>query len=182
MAVSTQSGVPARITAGDTVVFTDTVSGHAASAWNLDFVIYRDGINLATIRATASGDDFLVTITETISSALTPGRASFTRLLTEISSDQREAGLGGAIFIAPDPTASMAPTAAQTQLAAANAAITELKGNASVSFNGQSFTKYNLKDLLDARDRLQIIVNDELRALGLSQKGGAKTILTRFRG
>lgn len=184
MPVTTTSGIPCRIISGDTAIFTLSDSAHPASGWLLDFVLSRNGIKLSTTRATADGDNYAVTLTAALSASLAPGQAQWTLVYTERtgSPPQRDTGDSGWLIIAPDPAGSLTPTANQLALAACNAAIAGLVASPeqTVSFNGQSFTSRNIGDLFTARDRLQVLVNNELREMGISQKGGARLIRFRF--
>lgn len=84
------------------------------------------------------------------------------------------------VLVLPDPSKPMAQTVAQQQLALFEAALLQISPRQSVMINGQSYSFRQLKDLQDARDRAQARVDAELRALGLSRRGGAQTIVTRF--
>lgn len=184
MPVTTTAGVPCRIIAGNTAIFTISDRNHPASLWFLDFVLSRNGIRLSTIRATASGDDYSVTIPAASAAQLTPGRAQYTEVFTEQtgSPPQRDTGCSGWLTITPDPAGNLVPTDNQVALANCIAAIQKIttRTHQSVSFNGQTFSTSNLQLLLSTRDRLQALVNNELREMGVSLKGGAKLVRFRF--
>jgi hypothetical protein len=82
----------------------------------------------------------------------------------------------------PDPTGALAQSENQKALAACQSAINKLVASprSSVSFNGQSYTNTSIKELFDARDRLQTLVNNELAELGIGNKGGARLVRYRF--
>lgn len=183
MPVATQSGVPSSFTAGDAVVFIVQDAQHPASLWTLDFVLTRDGKSLKTIRATASVDDFIVGLAGA-DSVIAPGRTQFVEIFTLIAEPtQRESGCSGWLTILPNPTGNLDLSKNQLALAACNEAILKLvaRPNASVNFVGQSYTSQNIDSLLKARDRLQVLVDNELNALGLSENGGFRIIRNRFR-
>lgn len=182
MPVPAGNGVPCRITIGDTIIFTETVNGYPATAWNGDFVLNQGGIALATIRASAVGSDFQFVVSPESAPSLTPGQTNWFLLVTEIATSERQRICGGNLMLAPDPTASITQTPEMVALAALQTAIstgvTKFQGT---SFNGQSTTFRTLSEMIAARDRLQQIVNSQLRDLGLSLKGGSQKIVTRFR-
>jgi hypothetical protein len=185
MAVASQSGVPCRFTAGDAVLFTVSDTDHPATLWFLDFVLSRQGAHLATFRATTgdNGKDYQVSISSTVS-ALAPGLCKYDLVFTDnADGTQRETGASGWLTILPNPTGTLTQSSNQIALAACNAAIQKLvsRSNATVNFNGQSFTSVNIGELFKARDRLQLLVNDELTGLGLSRGGGFRIIRNRFR-
>ncbi|MEY2500598.1 MAG: hypothetical protein QOI07_932 [Verrucomicrobiota bacterium] len=185
MAVASQSGVPCRFTAGDAVLFTVSDTDHPATFWFMDLVLSRQGVHLATVRATtgSNGKDYQVSISSTVS-ALTPGFCKYDLVFTDnADSTQRETGGSGWITVLPNPTGTLAQSANQIALAACNEAIQKLvsRSHSTVNFNGQSFTSMNIGELLKARDRLQLLVNNELAGLGLSRGGGFRIIRNRFR-
>ena len=181
MPVTTQTKVPSQFVAGDTVIFSLGDAAYPATLWYCDFILSRNGTNLATIRATADGNDYLVTLTGSTSN-VAPGPAAWFLAFTEISSGQREFADAGILSVIYNPAATLTPTANQTLLAACNAALLQLTttANAKVDFNGQMFERHRIGDLMAIRDRIQALVWDELRAMGIPQPGGAKRIQNRF--
>lgn len=181
MPVATQSKPPCQFTAGDTVIFTVSGTPYPSNLWHCDYILSRNGQNLATVRATASGTDFLVTLTDTISN-VTPGPAAWFLLFTEIATGERKFACAEMVSIIFNPSASLASTPNQLALAACNAAILQLSttGNHKVDFQGQMFERQRIGDLMKIRDRLQSLVWDELRAMGIPQPGGARIIQNRF--
>lgn len=174
--------VPATIAAGATLLFTESLSGYPASLYTLALILNRDGIVIDNIAATASGDDFIVTKSAALTGAWQPGRVNWSEVVTKISDATVIQLNTGQLSITPNFAASITPTAAMTQLAAAEAAILKLMtgANQSVSFNGQSFSRHNLHEFFGVRDRLRAQVDAELLAMGVSTRGGAKTLVTRF--
>lgn len=184
MPVPTLSGVPCSFVQGDTVIFTERFNGYPPSAWNLDFVLSVNGVNTSTTRATAAGDalSFVVTLPRATTAGFAPGQTRYTILVTTADGAQRETLAGGFLNIAPDPTQSIPQTPEMVALANVKTTIANYIGNLTISrnFNGQSSTDRGLKELFDARDRLQAVVDAQLRGLGVSQQGGAKTIVMSF--
>lgn len=181
MPVATQSRPPCQFTAGDTVIFSASFPEYPATLWTLDYILSRSGQNLATVRATASGADFLVTMDGTASN-LAPGPAQWLAAVTEIATSERKIACSGIVGILYNPTANLPATANQTMLAACNAALLTLTttANYKVDFNGQMFERQRIGELMKIRDRLQVMVWDELRAMGVPQPGGARIIQQRF--
>lgn len=187
MAVTTKSCVPAVITAGDTVIISiGPDASYPNTGWTAQLVFSRDGKVLNAFTADSATDGtlgFVATISGTGATKLTPGRAMWAEVFTETATGQRETGRTGQLLIAPDPTKSLPDSEVAKALKACMAAINVIVSdpNATVNFNGQSFTSHNLSDLFKAHDRLQIKFDAELRSLGVSNRGGAKLILNRFR-
>lgn len=187
MAVATQGSVPRIVTAGDTVIFSlgpNTL--YPNTGWTVKFVISRDGRKLASWDGATdpSSSGFIFTLDSATLAKVAPGPAEYFLVYTEILSSQRETSDFGCINILPDPTQSLPDSETAKAFKAANEAITRLMTDsgeyASVNFNGQSYTSRNIKELIDARDMLRIQLDAELRSLGVSRRGGAKTILFRF--
>jgi hypothetical protein len=190
MAVATQSSIPSVIIAGDTVIF--TVGSNALypnTGWTLKFALNRDGKTLKSWAAASATDGtlgFVVTLPATDTAKLPPGRANAALIYVETGSGQRQTDNCGpnVITITPDPTQSLSDSDAAKALQAANAAITQLAGDPyqSVNFNGQSYNGKNLKELMDARDRISITVAAELAEIGIgTRRGGYRIVQTRFR-
>lgn len=181
MPVTTQSKPPCQFTAGDTVVFSVSGTAYPATLWYCDYILTRNGTNLATVRATASGADFLVGLSTTVSNVV-PGPANWFLAFTEIATSQRVFGDAGVVSVIFNPATGITPTANMVLLAACNASLLAISttGNHKVDFQGQMFERQNITSLFKIRDRLQAIVWDELRAMGISQPGGAKIIQNRF--
>jgi hypothetical protein len=186
MAVATKSCVPAIITAGDTVIISVGPDAlYPNTGWMLQFVLSRNGKILKAWNATSdlSSLGFIVTLPRTDTANIAPGRATWSYLFTETSTSQRQTSDTGDLLVAPDPTKSLPDSDAAKALKGCMEAIGIIAAdpNQTVNFNGQSYSSQNISELLKARDRLQIIVDNELRSLGVSKRGGAKMILARFR-
>lgn len=175
--------VPKSIAAGTTLLFTETLSGYPASLWTLAFILNLDGAFIANIAGTPSGNDFIVTSPIATTAAWKPGQYNFAERVTEIADATNVIQVcTGQIAVTPNFSVTATPTPSQVQLTAIEAAILILiaNPNSSVNFNGQSMTQQNLKEMFDIRDRLKARVDAELNAAGLSTRGGAKRIVTRF--
>lgn len=174
--------VPKQFAAGTTLSFTEKLGGYTPSAFGLAFILNLNGVLVANIPAEPLGDDFAIVVPASTTKTWTPGQYNFAELATATEGGEVTQVCSGLVSITPNFTLTTPMTSAQKALALADAAIEKLlkTPNASVNFNGQTWTKRNLKDALDARDRLQARVDAELRAAGLSNRGGAKRIATQF--
>jgi hypothetical protein len=172
---------PQSFNAGDAATFTIFDGAYLpGDGYTSKLIFSKDGQVVLTKDGDANGTKFVFTIASADTATVVPGEYTFSFTFTK---DGARSSTGADfVYINPNPEVSITLSPAQQQLAACEEAILALSsnGNASVSFNGQSFTKRNLVDLMDFRDRLQARVNAELRALGLSRKGGARTVATRF--
>lgn len=170
------------LVAGDSLVW--TFSGdpdHLSSdGWTCAFDLSRNGINLLEVAATADGDNWNVGLLTTDTSDLTPGYVQAYLVFTK--SEDRATLFAGDLTVLPDPAGSLSPTPSMAALAAVKNTITLIvsQPEVSASFNGQSYTLQNIKDLMDIRNQLQAEVNSELRALGVDLRTNFRTILTRF--
>lgn len=174
--------VPCQIAAGATLLFTESNVGYPATLYTLAFSLNIQGSPVTGITSSANGTGYIVTAPASATGAWTPGRYFWSEVFTKTSDSSVYQGCTGQLSVTPNYAAQSTPTAAQVQLAALDTAITSLINNpySSTSFNGQTMTMKNLKEMFDMRDRLQARVDFELRAMGLSTRGGAQTIVTRF--
>lgn len=181
--------VPSKITAGATLAFSETLSGYPATLFSLAFILNLNGALVANVAATPTGDegkDFAIVADPTTTKLWTPGRYNFAEIATETAGGAVTQVCRGQLSVLPDLAANITPTATMIQLANLDAAIALVvkSQNEEVSFGGagatQTYKKRDLKDMLDARDRLQARVYDELRQMGVSTQGGAKRIVTQF--
>lgn len=181
MSVPVSNQPPSRFTAGDTLLFSVSGCQFPANMWTLDYVLSRSGKSLATVRASASGGDYAVSVSASTSNVL-PGVANWCFVFTEIATGQRLVGGQGVVSIEANPAADLPQTPTQALLVACNAALLKLAqtGNHKVDFQGQMFERQRIGDLMRIRDRLQNQVNAELRSMGIQAPGGAIRIQNRF--
>lgn len=175
--------VPSIINAGETLTFSPDISGYPATAYSLAFILNREGTLIANIAATAVNvTDFLVTADAATTAAWTPGRCNWGLQATKTADTTKTLVCEGMLSIMPNLGVSLTPSPSQVQLALIDASLSTLMASpeTSVSFNGQSFSQRDIKQLMDIRDRLQNRVWWELRQLGLSDKGGARIMRTQF--
>lgn len=180
MPIETTSGIPFEIAAGDTLNFTVGFSGYPATSYGLTFILFNAGAVVATLTGTPSGSDFNVTASDEDTANYPPGRYTYAAYVTQ--SGTRVLAERGQISVTPNFAIAEVPSEAQTLLTALNAALLSLSGsaNSSVSFNGQSYTKQNIGDLMKMRTQLRAQVQAEQRAKGYDKSAGLKRIVTRF--
>lgn len=188
MSVASKASLPSVITAGDTIIFSvGPDARYPNTGWTLKFILSRDGQLLKSWDAASATDGlgFVVTLPASDTAQIVPGRANPAFVFTETDSSQRETiSWSDTITILPDPTQILPDSDNRKALKAANAAIAQIAAApySSVSFNGQSYSIQNLKDLLALRDRLAVVVAAEFAELGIGPvRGGFRIIQTRFR-
>lgn len=173
--------IPRIITKGDSLSFDVGGTGYSPDVFNLKFVIQSPVPKI--LEATGVADRHVVIATPEQTLQLDHGRFPFSLVWTTIADNARVTDGMGTILILPDPTSAVAPSWARTALSNIEAAITKLTTgtNKSVDIDGQLYTKRDLKELFEARDRLIVTVSAELAEIGQHNKSGFKTIYTRFR-
>jgi len=173
---------PQSFTAGDGTTITIFDGGFLPSdGYTAKLILSMNGkVKLSVDGSDGADNKFTFTLTSEATADLEPGEYTYT--FTFLKNSVRTSLEPLILYVNPNPETSLSDTVHQQQLAAVEQAILKVSAgdNVSVTFNGQSYTKRNLKDLMDFRDRLQVLVNADLRRLGLSRRGGAKTIATRF--
>lgn len=177
---------PCNFTQGDSVAFTVGAEGYPSSAWTLKFiVISQTGQIAAQVTAAADADNisFDVALTTTQTAAIAPGRYNWRYVLTEGSQRVTVNSVRATeIFVAPDPLQNLPQTPEMIRLASVQTALAKLAANplTSTSVDGQTWTQGNIASYRDEEDRLQVIVWNQMRKLGLSTNGSAQQIVTQF--
>lgn len=173
MPVTTQSGPPKLIEAGNSYIFTESYSQYPATLWTMKFVLNNTMTGApTTVIAGASGLNFLVTLTTTITSALTAGLYDWVEYLTEIASSQRTTGNTGSLNVIADISQPIAPSFAQAMVTQLETIIQQLASAAfqTVNFAGQSYTPKDITKLQQDHTYWQATVFRE-RDLALANRG-----------
>jgi hypothetical protein len=165
MAFEALTSIPCEFESGNSVTVTMPLPDVSPSEGEAKLYLSLNGTAVTNITATESGDEFTFTISAAASAALAPGLYDYAIYFT-YTGTQRISIATGQIRITPNLATSQTASDAQTMLTALNATITTLmaSGNASVSFNGQSFTRRNLDELIKMRTQLRAEVIAERRA------------------
>lgn len=171
MPVATIDGPPSVLEAGNTVIFTDGFSDFPVTGWTMVFVLRGPGGTSRSVNATISVDTPGY-FTVALPTDLAPGAYEWAEYVTETATNQRTTAATGTLEVIPDLATNAVLTVAQTTLAAIEAAILRLSGNdnLTVSFNGQSFTKRDIKSLTDQRTYWKAeVLREQARADGARQ-------------
>lgn len=142
------SGIPHSFTAGDTVIFTEPGGQYPSNLWTMTLwlsLIGGTGIPTSVV-ATASGLDYLITISAAASAAIAAGSYRYTEIVTGGSSESYTVK-EGTLSVLPNFATAQAPSLAQQQVTKIQASIAKLNSQLSTSrnFNGQSSTDRDLK-------------------------------------
>ncbi len=109
MAAAQQVGKtePSEIIAGDSATWLRTISNYSAADWVLNYQLYskKDGTALTVFSSTASGTDFLIALTSTVTAAWSPDDYAATAYLTAVSQPTlRVTVWTGSILVLQNPT------------------------------------------------------------------------------
>jgi hypothetical protein len=177
MSVAVTQGFPASITIGDSVSFTINDSDHPVATWPTAQVVFRNGTTVKTFKGAISDLDQLFALTGTNTDTLKAGR-NFVAVIYTDADGNRESTDWQEIIVFADPTKALGSTFASRSLANIEAAIEKLSAgtNETVNFNGQSFTKKDIKTLMAIRDQFKDEVDSEQSGLdlGISRSSGIR--------
>ena len=151
VAITTQTGTPSEIRAGDTLTYILSYGDYPASSWGLIVYFVKEGQDTREEIATASGDEFEITLSAAETAELAPGKWRwFTRASLqgtgEIVADQ------GELMVLANPAAKAEKTFAEKMLLECRAVIAKRAGKSYTSsdISGQSFTHKTDAELRDA--------------------------------
>jgi hypothetical protein len=180
---------PARVVAGDTLTWSKSLSDYPATIWTLK---YR-GINAAgkfDITATASGTDYLITVTAAASSAWVAGDYAWTAWVEKGSGPTAErVTVGSGTITVAANIATLNTLDARTdaakildQLMAAYKSYTASNGLvAEYEIAGRRMKYRSAADILEQIDRWKATVAAEKRAERIAAGlGGGNKVLVRF--
>lgn len=175
--------LPRSLVAGDSLSLLVADVDHPFGTWTGKLAIGAD--TPVVINSSDGGSSqHLFAITTTITGAIPHGQYGVTLVFTNAGDSLRETRPCPSIYILPNPLAGITPSWAQATLTLVESALQKIgkATNASVSINGETYTKTNLTSLLSFRDRLINQVAGELAAMGKPiGNAGRKTVVTRFR-
>lgn len=170
-------GIPASLTIGDALSFTVNDSRYPVGDWPSAKIVFRNGSNVVEFTGAVDDLDQLFELTGVNTGKLTAGR-NFVAIVYTDADGHRVSTEWQAIDVFADPAKPLGATFASRSLANIEEAIEKLsKGtNSAVSFNGQSFTKKDLAQMLTIRDQLKAEVAQEQSGidLGISRSAGIR--------
>lgn len=175
--------IPAKINAGDTLSFSDSVSGYpASSGWALKYV-FVNASEKQEIESSADGDSHVFSIAPAITVKWKQGKYTWSAFVT--NGADRFTIESGKLEIIPDLVAGPSDQRSHVEktLDALEAAIEKSATNDQLSFSiaGRSVARYTLEEKLKLRDKYRaelIILNRKERVVN-GQASGAK-VLVRF--
>lgn len=155
--------VPSELIVGDSWVWTESLSDYPASTWTLTFYFVNADDTFSVV-ASASDDDYAISVTPATTAALTAGRYRWTARVTD-GTDVYTVEQGWS-DVKADPTAAQdARSQARITLDAVEAT---LQGRAtsdqlSMSINGRSISRISISELRQWRDELksQVLADEE---------------------
>lgn len=156
--------------------FDVSISNYPADIYSLKWTV-----GFATpvvVDGTAVGLDFNVTVPAATTSAWLPGRMVQSLVFTIGLLKYIEGPW--TLLIRPNPLLPLVPSSAQLALTRIETTLASLSSNKSTSVDGQTYTKYDMKELLEQRNYLLNVVNGELIALGI-RPVPSRRVVTRFR-
>jgi len=180
---------PATIVAGDILQWkrTDLDSDYPNSSYSLSYKARLEGTGstVITITASASGDDYLVSVSQSATASYTVGTYRWQAYITRTSDSERVTVDSGTFEVIANRSASTADprSHAKTMLEKIESLL-EGRADADVSsysIAGRSLSKLTLDELMQWRDRYRAEWMREVRrerALNGKRTGG--TVLARF--
>jgi len=151
---------------GDNITIVQSFTDYPASAYSITLYLSLNGTAATNTAGSGSGTDWTFSLTSATTSNLTAGVYDYAFYATKTADNSRSTAQTGQLTFIPNLAASQTPSTAQQLLTALNATILELSGsgNQSVSFNGQSFSKRDMTQLMAMRRELEAQVFREQRA------------------
>lgn len=148
MAFEALSSIPCEFESGNSVTITMPLPNVAPSEGEAKLYLSLSGSAVTNITATESGNDFTFTISAVASAALAPGLYDYAIYFTYTAGERVPAGTGQ-VAVLPNLATSQTPSFAQAQVTLLETALATLNAtaNASVSFNGQSYTRVSMNSL-----------------------------------
>lgn len=148
MAFEALSSIPCEFESGNSVTITMPLPNVAPSEGAATLYLSLNGTAVANYAATESGNDFTFTISAVASAALAPGLYDYAIYFTYTAGERVSVGTGQ-VAVLPNLATSQTPSFAQAQVTLLETALATLNAtaNASVSFNGQSYTRVSMNSL-----------------------------------
>ena len=146
MSLTVTSGIPASLIVGDAVSFKIADSDHPASIWTSQIIFKIGNDAPITFAGVASGDDHLFELTNANTATLTAGVNQACLVFSD--GTNRQSSAWQSVNVLSDPTQARSATYAETQVSNLQGALAKLNTspNSSVTFNGQTYQRANIKD------------------------------------
>lgn len=184
MVFDTLAAIPDAVTSGEAVSWAETLTDYPGASYSVAYKFAgqtpQDGWQTFSLSGAESGT---ATYTFTTGTSIKPGVYQWERQITRTGDSVMRVDATGSITVRANLATAPTTTTAATMLAALETAITTLSTtvNQSVSFNGQSYTKASMADLLAQRTRLQAEVYREKQAIAaLSGMSDGRRVSVRF--
>jgi len=175
---------PKEIVAGTTVKWTKSLSDYpAGEGWSLIYYFFNANSSFS-VEATASGNDFQITISANITANYTPGEYKWQAIV--VKGDEKYVVDSGYVKILPNPTQAVDWRSEIKKALDAIKAVIEGRANkdqASYTIAGRRLDRTPIPDLIVLYDKLKKEFAKELKAekLAKGESTGSK-ILIRFKG
>ena len=180
---------PATIVAGDLLQWkrTDLGTDYANGSYTLSYKARLEGTGstVITIAASASGDDFLVSVGQSTTASYTAGDYRWQAYITRNSDSERLTIDSGTFEVAANRSASTADPRSHPKIMLDKIeSILEGRADgdaAAYSINGRSLTKLDITDLLMWRDRYRAdYLREVRREWALNGTATGSTVVARF--
>lgn len=180
---------PATIVAGDLLQWkrTDLGTDYANGSYTLSYKARLEGTGstVITITASASGDDFLVSVGQSTTASYTAGDYRWQAYITRNSDSERLTIDSGTFEVAANRSASTADPRSHVKIMLDKIeSILEGRADGDVaaySINGRSLTKLAIPDLLMWRDRYRAdYLREVRRERSLNGTATGSTVVARF--
>lgn len=179
---------PDSIQAGDTLTWKRSLSDYPASSWVLSYRLTSTTAQLATIAASADGDDHLVSVAPATTAAWAAGDYELRGQAYNATTGAKHTVFVADVKILADLMAENASgndqrSHAVKTLAAIEATILTLAGgtNATISVDGETYSRKNLEELerVRGRYRTEVAAEEELERINRGLKS-SRVYKTRF--
>ncbi len=180
---------PAKIVAGDLLQWkrTDLGTDYANGSYTLSYKARLEGTGstVITITASASGDDYLVSVGQSTTASYTAGDYRWQAYITRNSDSERLTIDSGTFEVAANRSASTADPRSHVKIMLDKIeSILEGRADGDVaaySINGRSLTKLAIPDLLMWRDRYRAdYLREVRRERSLNGTATGSTVVARF--
>lgn len=148
MGIQTLTGIPKSFTAGDTVLFTENFTDFPNDTWTAKLWLNLGSGAPTSTTATVSGSNYLFTLANTYTANLSPAQYEYNIVVTNAGASQTAVAKKGLISVLPNYAVAQTPTFAEAQVALLQTVLAEFNATtrASVSFNGQSFSRASISE------------------------------------